>query len=258
MSGVKIKRFFDEHYPLDLAYEWDNVGLQIGTLNKELTGVLIALDLTKEIVEEALKKSANLIVVHHPLIFKPLKDIKTDAYKGQLIERLIKEDIAVYVSHTNYDLGHNGMNAMLSKKLGLRNVEILEYEDETHGIGRIGDVDPMRLEDAIDAVKSRLKMDHGRLITKKPSKTVKRIAISGGSGAHHMFEAKFKNADLYITGDVSYHQAHDMLQLGLTALDIGHHVEKHFAEALKEELTAYGIEAPLYESEIDTNPFTLV
>ncbi len=258
MNGVTIKRFFDERYPLDLAYEWDNVGLQIGTLNKELSGVLIALDLTKEVIEEAVNNDANLIIVHHPLIFKPLKDIKTDAYKGQMIERLIKKDIAVFVSHTNYDLGHNGMNETLSKKLGLKNVKILEYEDDAHGIGRIGDIDPTPLQEAVETVKKRLNMEYGRLITRKDQKTVKRIAISGGSGAHHMFEAKFKNADLYITGDVTYHQAHDMLQLGLTALDIGHHVEKHFASALKEELDAYGVKAPIYESAVDTNPFKLI
>ncbi len=258
MSGIDIKRFFDARYPEHLAYEWDNVGLQIGTLNKALTGVLTALDLTKDVLDEAIEKDTNVIIVHHPVIFKPLRQILTDAHKGQLIARIIKKDIAVYAAHTNYDLADNGMNDMLARKLGLENVDILEYESETHGIGRIGDVEKKPLQETVEWIKARLDMPYARLITKRPNKHVKRIAISGGSGAHHMFEAKKKQASLYITGDVSYHEAHDMLEMGLTALDIGHYAEKHFAKALAEELRAYGIEAPVQESEIVTDPFTLV
>lgn len=259
MNGISIKRFFENFYPLDLAYEWDNVGLQVGTLNKEITGVLLTLDVTKEIVAEALEKNCNLIVAHHPLIFTPLKSILSDTYKGQLFETLIKHNIAVYVSHTNYDLGHSGMNTVLASKLALENQAVLEMVSETHGIGRIGKLkEKLPLQEAVNYVKEALAIDHGRLITNKTNKTVETIAISGGSGASHMFEAKRKGADLYITGDVSYHQAHDMLQMGLTALDIGHYAEKHFAKALKRELIEYGIEFPIYESEIDLDPFTFV
>ena len=258
MSGIKIKQFFEQHYPLDLAYEWDNVGLQVGSLNKALSGVLIALDVTKEVIEEAIKEDCNVIISHHPLVFKPLSSINTDAYKGKMIEMLIKNDIAVYTSHTNYDLGHEGMNTVLANKLGLKNQAVLEYETETHGIGRIGEIDPLPLSEAIAYIKEKLHVDHARLITKKNGKTVKTIAISGGSGAHHMFAAKFKGADLYVTGDVSYHHAHDMLQMGLTALDIGHYAERNFMAALKKELTEFGIDAPIVTSRVDLDPFTFV
>ncbi len=258
MHGAKIKQFFQTHYPSELAYDWDNVGLQIGTLNKDITGILITLDVTKAVVEEAIKKNSNLIIAHHPLVFKPLKAILSDAYKGQVIEMMIKNDIALYVSHTNFDLANAGMNDFLSEKLKLKNIEILEYEDETHGIGRIGDIKPMKLMDAIAFIKDNLKMKQARLITNKKNKTIKRLAISGGSGASHMFSAKQKGADLYITGDISYHQAHDILQLGLNALDIGHYVEKHFMESLKEKLQSVGITAPLYTSQIDQDPFLFV
>ena len=259
MNGMIIKRFFDESYPLDLAYEWDNVGLQIGTLNKPITGALITLDVTKEVVDEALKNNCNLIIAHHPLIFTPLKNILSDAYKGHLIEMLIKNDITVYVSHTNYDLGHSGMNTVLSEKLELHDSKILEMVSETHGIGKIGKLPKkMPLKEAVEYVKTKLEIAHGRLITHRPKKNVEVIAISGGSGASHMFEAKRQGADLYITGDVSYHHAHDMLQMGLTGLDIGHYAEKHFAVALKTELLKYGVEFPVFESNIDLDPFTYV
>ncbi|MFU8786820.1 MAG: Nif3-like dinuclear metal center hexameric protein [Candidatus Izemoplasmataceae bacterium] len=258
MNGVIIKQFFDEFYPKDLAYEWDNVGLQVGTLNKELTGILLSLDLTKEVVEEAINQEVNLIIVHHPLVFKPLYNILTDSYKGNLIEKLIKNDIALFVSHTNYDLGHSGMNQVLADLLKLTNQEPLEMMTDSHGIGKIGQVKAMKLDDAITYIKDHLDISHARLITKKNGKTVKTIAISGGSGASHMFEAKRKGADIYLTGDISYHHAHDMLQMGLTALDIGHYAEKHFSKALKKELTNYGVNVPIFESRVDLDPFTFV
>ncbi len=258
MDGNKIKSFFKDHYPNELAYEWDNVGLQIGTLNKSITGILITLDVTKEVVEEAIEKNCNLIIAHHPLVFKPLKHILTDAYKGKLIETIIKADIALYVSHTNFDLAKSGMNDILSEKLGLKATEILEYEDETHGIGRLGKIKPMPIEEAIRYIKAKLDIKQARLINKKPGKTIETVAISGGSGASHMFSAKQKGADLYITGDISYHQAHDMLQLGLSALDIGHYVEKHFIQSLKTQLQANDIKTQIYTSKVDQDPFTFV
>jgi len=258
MNGIKIKQYFETHYPIKLAYEWDNVGLQIGTLNKEVTGILLTLDVTKEVVQEALDEHCNVIIAHHPLIFKPLKNILTDAYKGQLIETLIKHDITVYVAHTNYDLGDRGMNTMLADKLALKNQEILEFETESHGIGRIGEIEPMHLDEAVDYIKSKLSLTHVRLVNKKSNKRIKRIAISGGSGASHMFSAKFKNADLYLTGDISYHQAQDMIQMGLSAIDIGHYAEKHFSEALKQDLLNDGFDVKLYVSQQDLDPFTFV
>ena len=258
MKGTAIKQFFDEKYPLDTAYEWDNVGLQIGTLNKTITGVLITLDVTKDVVSEAIKNHCNLIIAHHPLIFSPLKKVTTDAYKGQLIAMLIKEDIAVYVSHTNYDLGNTGMNQVLADRIGLENQTILEMVSETHGIGRIGTILPMPLEKAVNVIKEALMIDTARLITNTSEKLIETVAISGGSGASHMMAAKMQGADLYITGDVSYHRAHDMLQIGLTALDIGHYAEHHFASALKAELEHFGITVPIHISDLNLDPFVFV
>ena len=258
MKGTVIKTFFDKHYPLDTAYEWDNVGLQIGTLNKTITGILIALDVTKDVVEEAIEKQCNLIIAHHPIIFSPLKRLTTDAYKGKMIEILITEDIAVYVSHTNYDLGSTGMNQVLADQIGLENQAVLEMVSETHGIGRIGTILPMPLEKAVNVIKEALGVETARLITNTPEKLVETVAISGGSGASHMMAAKMQGADLYLTGDVSYHRAHDMLQAGLTALDIGHYAEHHFAQALKEELKQAGVDVPMYESALNLDPFVFV
>ncbi|MFP4287361.1 MAG: Nif3-like dinuclear metal center hexameric protein [Candidatus Izemoplasmataceae bacterium] len=258
MNGQLIKRFFDDKYPIDLAYEWDNVGLQVGTLNKEIKSILISLDLTKEVLDEAIKLKVNLIITHHPLVFKPLYNILTDSYKGRLIETLIKHDIALYVSHTNYDLGHSGMNQVLADLLDLKNQRPLEMVTPSNGIGKIGEIKPLPMNEAITYIKEKLNMKNARLISKNANKKVKTIAISGGSGSSHMFAAKKEGADLYVTGDISYHNAHDMLQMGLNALDIGHYAEKNFKKALKQELIDAEIDCPIYESSIDLDPFKYV
>ncbi len=257
MNGIEVKRFFAAFAPESLAYEWDNVGLQVGSLNQTLTGVLFALDVTKEVVAEAIEKQANVIVAHHPLIFKPLERINTDTYKGQLLRTLIRHDLALYVAHTNYDRAPAGMNDALSRRIGIKDPLVLDEADveDAHGIGRIGDFEPMSLDEAVRHIKDRLGIEDARLITRKPNKTIKRVAVSGGSGAHHMYAAKFKGADLYVTGDIDYHEAHDIEQLGLTALDVGHYAERVFASALKEAFETHGFDVPLHVSEVATNPF---
>ena len=259
MNGQIIRNFFETNYPLELAYDWDNVGLQIGSLDKSLTGVLITLDVTLEVLEEAVRKGANLIISHHPLIFKPLKQIVTDTYKGRLIEQLLSSKMTVYVSHTNYDLGHTGMNQVLADRLKLLNQSVLEAVGENHGLGRVGQMpEPLVLPEAIGYIKRALDLRHARLIGTLDDRHIHTLAISGGSGASQMVHAKARGADLYLTGDVSYHQAQDMRQLELCALDIGHYTERLFMTALKRELESFGVSVPIHESRINLDPFTIV
>lgn len=259
MNGSAVKHYMETAFPKDLAYEWDNVGLQIGTLNQTLKGIYVTLDVTKDAVHEAIEQGANVIIAHHPLLFKPLNHILSDQYKGKVIEMLLKNNIAVYVAHTNYDIAHGGMNDMLASKLGMEDIKVLEYTDETHGIGRIGAYGPKTLQATIEDIKTKLNLNDARLITNRSlDKKVKTLAISGGSGSHHMAMAKFKGADLYVTGDISYHQAHDMLQMGLSVLDVGHYAEKHFIPAIKEGLREAGIDVPIHESTINQDPFKTV
>ncbi len=261
MNGHVLKAFFNTHYPQDLAYDWDNVGLQVGSVNAPIKGILICLDVTKEVVAEAIEHGCNYIVSHHPFIFKPLRNILTDSYRGQVLEQLLKHDLNLYVSHTNYDLGHQGMNHVLATKLELTKLSVLEYTTDDYGIGRVGSWTKAKpLEEAISFIKARLDVSTARLILhpKHQAKSVQTIAISGGSGASHMFAAKKAEVDLYLTGDISYHQAQDMLQLGLSALDIGHYAEHHFKDALREELRNFGLDVPIVLSQHEHDPFTFV
>ncbi len=257
MNGVDIKKIFETFYPRDLAYDWDNVGLQIGKLNKEINTILLSLDLTLEVVDEAIKQNVDLIIVHHPLIFSPIKSIDTDTYKGMIIEKLIKNEITLYVAHTNFDISNQGMNLILANMLKLRNQKIIDYTTETEGLGRIGEIDEMSMEDAILYVKETFKVETARFIGTLDS-TVKTIAISGGSGSSNIYNAKNMKADLYVTGDLSYHYAHDVLAIGLNALDIGHNIEKFFVYELKNVLKNAGITSNILISKINTNPYKFV
>ncbi len=257
MKGIEIINIFESLYPKKLAYEWDNVGQQVGSLQKNIENILLTLDLTNEVIEEAIENEIELIIVHHPLIFSPLKSVNTDTYKGKLIEKLLKNDITLYVAHTNFDISNSGMNKILADMLGLRNQVIIDYTTEDEGLGRIGEIDEINMNTAIDFVKSTYKVKNARFIGDM-TKSVSKIAISGGSGSSNIYNAKKMGADLYVTGDLSYHYAHDVLSIGLNALDIGHNIEKFFVYELKNILKDAGISSNILISKIDTEPYKFV
>ena len=124
-NGQEIIQLFEQFAPKKLAMEGDKVGLLIGSLNQTVQNVLVALDVTEEVVDEAIEKKVQLIIAHHPLIFRPLKTILTDDPYGRIISKLIKHDIAVYAAHTNLDIANGGVNDMLAEKLGLQDLEVL-------------------------------------------------------------------------------------------------------------------------------------
>jgi len=254
MDGIEIKKIMETNFPIDLAYDWDNVGLQVGTLNKEISSILISLDLTKEVINEAIDAKSNLIIVHHPLLFRAIKKITLDSYLGKCIELLIKNDIALYVAHTNFDLSNVGMNTILADKLKLSNHTPLDYVTEDEGLGRIGFVNTVSTKEYIDTVKEIFRINDVRFIG-DINKKVSRVAVCGGSGADLFMKSKLQKADILITGDVSYHKALDALAIGMNILDVGHNIEKIYAEHLKEILIKEGVSKPIIISKVNTNPY---
>lgn len=251
MNLVEIIKFFENKFPKELAYEWDNVGVQVGTLNIPAKKVLITLDVTKEVVKEAIENKVNLILSHHPLLFNPLDKIIFDTPRGWIIKNLIKHNITVYSAHTNYDLAEGGMNDEFAKILNLKNVGLL---DEVDGIGRFGDIETCSTLDFIEEVKQKLAIDTVKVIGRY-DRSISRIGVSGGSGSKHMYQAKMRGCDIYLTGDVTYHTALDAEQLGITILDIGHHAEKIFVNAVKSFLESQFSDVEFISSKIDTNPY---
>lgn len=125
-KGQNIIRILEEFAPKYLAYEDDKIGLQLGTLNKEIKKVMLTLDVLENVVDEAIEKGVDLIISHHAIIYKPLKSLRTDLPQGELFEKLIKNDISVYVAHTNLDAAENGVNDTLARLIDLKEVELLE------------------------------------------------------------------------------------------------------------------------------------
>ena len=241
----------ESKYPKELAYEWDNVGLQVGTLNQVSKKVLITLDVTKDVIKEAIHKKADLIISHHPLMFKPMSSIVFDTPKGWMIKNLVKNNISVYSAHTNFDQADGGMNDILAEAMEIKNPKLL---DEHDNIGRYGEIEEMKITDFVKKLKTTFGLNTVKIIG-NDKKKIKTVGVSGGSGSHHMYQARIRGCDVYVTGDVTYHTALDAIQLGITLLDVGHHIEKIFVQALKSELESQFPDVIFIASEIDTNPY---
>lgn len=358
--------------PQKLAYDWDNVGLQIGDFQQKTKNVLLSLDFNKDVLNEAREKNCKLIITHHPFIFNDLKTIHTQTEKGKLIFESIKNNISVFSAHTNLDVANNGLNDYLADILNLNNIEILKIEDEkpyfklvffvpekyfeqvreavlAEGVGHIGsysktsfstdgegtflpgeDSDPhigmkgkftkvneFRVETIIkssqvNSVINKLKEKHpyeevaydlypleqykekiglGRIgelkhqsnlkkylflvknklglpgikyAGKDPSSTtIKKIAVCSGSGADLIGTAKYAHADLYITGDIKYHEAQYAENIGLNLLDAGHYwtekiVVKLLKDYLEKESKNNNLDVQYYISEVNTNPWQYI
>jgi dinuclear metal center YbgI/SA1388 family protein len=364
-NGHEIIQLFEQFSPKGLAMEGDKIGLQIGGLNKKIERVMIALDVLEEVIDEAIERDVQLIIAHHPPIFRALKNVLTDTIQGRMIEKLLKHDIAVYAAHTNLDVAKGGVNDLLAEALGLESPEVLvptfetklkklvvftpathaeeirkvlgksgagfignyshcsfsangtgrflpgensdpfigqqgqleqvdevrietivpehlvrravtamikahpyeevaydvypvENKGEVLGLGRIGAVKEMSLGEFAEKVKEVLDVDKVRVVGHLSSR-IKKVAVLGGDGNKYFKHAKFKGADVYVTGDIYYHTAHDAMMEGLNMIDPGHNVEKVMKKGLTAALTKMckksGYDVEIFPSEVNTDPF---
>lgn len=206
---------------LDLALDWDNVGLQLGSLERDVQTILVTLTVTEDVAEKAVSKGVDLVISHHPLIFRPLHSIRTDQPQGRIIESLLKNDTALYVSHTNLDQASLGLNHWLAEDLGLEDVAILVPAETTGtGLGRVGFISPQSIRSIAELIEER--WNYSVRIVGNPTQEVKKVAVCGGSGGNLVRDAYASGAEVLITGDVSYHDALDALELGLNVIDAGH------------------------------------
>ncbi|HZH63232.1 MAG TPA: Nif3-like dinuclear metal center hexameric protein [Metabacillus sp.] len=131
-NGYEIIQLFEQFSPKALAVDGDKIGLQIGTLNKKIKQVMITLDVVESVIDEAIDKKVDLLIAHHPPIFRAMKNMITDTAYGKMIEKCIKHDIAVYAAHTNLDVANGGVNDLLAEALQLKDIDVLipTYEDQ--------------------------------------------------------------------------------------------------------------------------------
>lgn len=236
--------------PLSWAEEWDNCGLQVGRRDKPLNKVMVALTPGEAAIQAAVDAGVDMLLTHHPMIFKPTKSVTTDTVLGQSIIKLIQHDINLYCAHTNLDMAVGGVNDVLAKTLNLQGVEILENVTEEYGIGRVGNLaEPMALQSFLAQVAGQLECGHlayqGDL-----HRQVQRVALCGGSGISYLSAAKKAGADVYVTGDMKYHDAQLASELGICVVDAGHFgTEKQIVKALAEFAAAQGLETVIFEEE---------
>lgn len=226
MIKVKnISKAIEAFAPKFLKEDYDNVGLMVGDEDKIVTRVLLSLDCTKEVINEAISLNVDLIVTHHPLLFRKPKNIVKGDLVGDKIITLIKKDIALYACHTNLDSAKGGINETIVKMLGFNSSQIIEPNEKENykdcGIGRIVKLEnEILFSDLINIIKSRLNIKNMRVV--KGAEKVKTIAIINGSGQDFFYEAKNLGADCIITGDTTYHFASDFKELGINIIDAGH------------------------------------
>ncbi|WP_077327017.1 Nif3-like dinuclear metal center hexameric protein [Virgibacillus siamensis] len=351
--------------PAYLAYNWDNVGLQVGTYNKNVQKVMVTLDVLESVVDEAVEKNIDVIIAHHPLLFKSVHQLNTDDTKGRILQKLIQHDISVFASHTNLDIAEGGVNDIMCDELGITNRKILlpshteklvkivvfvpgthaedvrnamsdsgaghignyshctfqtsgqgtfmplegtnpylgttnelEYADEmrietivpqpklpsvinavlkahpyeepaydlypmenegrTLGIGRIGSLkEETTLKSFSEHMKKVLNINKLR-VTGDLSQTVKTVAILGGSGEKYWSDAWKLGADVYITGDMTFHAAQDAWQAGMSVIDPGHYAEKVMKKPIKDFLESKFPDLEFVVSASNTDPFQFI
>ena len=227
----------EELSPLAMAEEWDNSGLMCGRKDKEVSSVLLAVDATDEVIEEAVLSGADLLLTHHPLIFKSIRSVTEDSLTGRRLLKLIQADVACYAMHTNFDV--IGMADEAADRLGLKDPEVLEvtFEDSLskEGIGRCGDLRvSMSLKECAEMVKEVFLVENVRVYGNLKDR-INRVAISPGSGSHMAEYALKCRADVLITGDIDHHEGIDALACGLNIIDAGHFgIEKIFVSYMKD------------------------
>lgn len=248
--------------PAHLAEEWDNIGLQVGHPDWPVRRVLVALDPIPSVVAEAINVGADAIVTHHPLIFQPLRRFDLATVTGGLIQQLICKEVALITAHTNLDSVQGGINDVLVAMLGLIHATVLQpsSDDAQAGLGRIGELSPpIEFETLVGKIKRAMGLAFVRSAG-QIEKPVQRVAVCSGSGGSLVRVFLDSTADVFITGDVRYHDAREIEAHGRGVIDIGHfeseriivhHLARHLAVWLEDK----GLSAVVLEAACEETPF---
>jgi len=216
---IKVKDIYDylnEVSPYDIQCDWDNCGLLVGDMNKEVKRIGVCLDATLATLESAKEKNADMIVTHHPVIFAAQKSFT----KGNIAFEAASSGISVVSAHTCLDCAEGGVNDVLCEILGIENAVGIESEDCKAPMARIGDIEETAIEDFSTVIAEKLDtvcryVDGGR--------KVKRVAVCGGSAFDFFFDAVKLGADTYITGEVKHHELLIAKDMGINLIVAGHY-----------------------------------
>ncbi|PKM52362.1 MAG: Nif3-like dinuclear metal center hexameric protein [Firmicutes bacterium HGW-Firmicutes-7] len=230
-----IMAIIEELAPIHLAEAWDNCGLLVGDEKKEVKRLLIALEPSMEVIDEAVEKGIDLIVTHHPLMLNKLNKIISNNVEGRKLIKLIKNDIGLYSAHTNLDKAPNGLNFYLGRLLKLLDIKVLSpssgenmhhynngLENHLMGLGVIGLLEKeLTLEKLSKAVQRILGLEYIHFVGDK-ERVIRTVAIVTGSGISELDKAIIKGAEVLITGDIKYHNAQYANEVGISLIDATH------------------------------------
>jgi dinuclear metal center YbgI/SA1388 family protein len=234
MKISDITRFLESLAPLGFQEDYDNCGLLLGSADTECRGIMISLDTTEEVIEEAGKRGCNLVVSHHPLIFRGIRQISRESGTGRAITLAIRNEIAVYAIHTNLDNVLPGVNSAMAAKLGLENLRFLLPKTGTNGAagsGLIGELpEPMGEEQFLRLLQRqfRIPLIRHTALTGRP---IHRVALCGGAGSFLIANVLSAAADFFVTADIRYHEFFEA-EGKLVMADIGHYESEQYTTDL--------------------------
>jgi len=235
VTVADIMNFMETLAPKALKMDWDNVGLNCGSRTAPVKKVLLALDPFEHVCQEAVDWGADLLVTHHPLIFRPWPMVTDDAAITRGLMNLVRHNISHFCAHTNLDCAEGGVNDVLASVLGLKNATAIAQDE--WGMLRCGEVEEQDLSVFLSHVKQQLRCDGLRYCDS--GKKVRRVAVGGGGCAGGLYNAIVAGCDTFVTSDVKYNDFWDAYEQGLNLIDAGHfHTENPVIAVLAEKITA--------------------
>lgn len=242
--------------PLPLQEDYDNAGLQTGLTEAEVSGALLCLDVTEEVLREAAAEGLNMVIAHHPLLFRPLRHLTDSTQAERCTYYAVRHDIAIYAAHTNLDNARGGVNYEMARRIGLEDLQLLqERSDGQGGSGVIGQLDqPMEAGDFLKHIKRTFQVEclqHNQLFT---GRLIRKVALCGGAGDFMLPQALKAGADAFLTGEMHYHQFfgwNGRIQIGV----LGHYQSEQFTQQLLQQLLEDSLPALRTKiTTINTNP----
>ncbi|OQY12463.1 MAG: Nif3-like dinuclear metal center hexameric protein [Desulfobacteraceae bacterium 4572_19] len=269
-----IIKIMEKIAPPSIAEKWDNVGLQVGKFDWPVKTVLVSLDSSLSVVKEAASSGVDMLISHHPLIFNGLKRVDFATSNGEIIKISALNSLAVYAAHTNMDSVKGGLNDVLAEKLGIKNLKVLvkspieingnnDFSNQENGLGRVGELEEsVALDVFAKNIKEKLNMQYIKMAGKK-GLMVKKVALCTGSGSSLINDFFKSEAQVYISGDMRYHDARDIEERGLGLLDIGHFSSEHLivkclSERLIREIKNTGFDVNIKKCQTEKDPYNYI
>lgn len=273
ITVADVTELIEDAVPVSLQESWDNSGLLIGFPEKHVKKVITCLEITEAVADEAVAAGADMIVSHHPLIFSGIRKLSYDSSEDRAVMKLVSNGISVYSCHTPFDKVRGGNNDIIAERLGLSSVKNLRGDDvvspskmaenrDEADIGRTGRFrKPLTYVQAIELAANQLNMSIRQLRACGDLNTeITSVGICTGAGADMAEMAVDAGCQLFITGDVKYHEAQVAAARGICLLDAGHYgTEKFFAQAMRELLEKkLAGKAEVVESAVNIDPFNIL